>query len=75
MQENDTLIKKALKAIAEEELSVFIDSKNISEDELKEALLTAVDINILCDEYQHNAPTDLKKNKINFKEKNSHGRV
>ena len=50
MHKKDEMARKALKAIAEQEVSMFIDSKNISEDDLKQALLTAIDINILCDD-------------------------
>ncbi len=50
---DDLMVQKALKAIAEEELDSFIDSEHISDDDLKKALLTAVDINILYDDYSH----------------------
>jgi|GEM_PF-7087614 len=48
----DRLAKKALKAMSEESLEFFIDKKNISDEDLKKALLTAVDIDILHHEYQ-----------------------
>lgn len=49
---NNLLILKTLKAIADEEQSIFIDSKNISDEDLKEALLTVADIKVLCDDYK-----------------------
>lgn len=48
---DESLVNRALKAIAEEEHSIFIDSKNISDEDLKNALLTVADIKVLCDDY------------------------
>ena len=48
----DKLARKALKTLNEERLESFIDTTNISEEDLKKALLTAVDIDILQHEYQ-----------------------
>ena len=56
----DKLARKALKTLNEERLESFIDTANISEEDLKKALLTAVDIDILQHEYQ----VSTKNNKI-----------
>ncbi len=48
----DEMARKALKAMHEEHLESFIDSTNISDEDLKKALLTAVDIDILQHEHQ-----------------------
>ena len=50
--DKDAIAKKALRAMTEESLESFIDTKNLSEEDLKKALLTAVDIDILQHEYQ-----------------------
>lgn len=63
MDKEDEMAKKALKAIAEEELSIFINSKNISDDDLKQALLTAMDIDILCDDLDLHKIKNLKEKK------------
>ena len=68
MDKKDEMAKKALKAIAEEELSMFIDSKNISEDDLKQALLTAMDINVLCDDFDLHKIKNSKPEKELIKE-------
>ena len=51
---NDEMVKKALRAIVQEDLSSFIDCEGVSDEDLKKALLTAVDINVLQEEYQSN---------------------
>lgn len=51
-RDKNDMAKKALKAMTNEHLESFIDSKNISDDDLKKALLTAVDIDILQHAYQ-----------------------
>ena len=50
--DKNEMAKKALAAMADEDLESFIDTKDISADDLKKALLTAVDIDILQHEYQ-----------------------
>lgn len=51
-ENNDIMARKALKAIASEDLEGFIDKANISDEDLKKALLTAIDIDTLQHEYQ-----------------------
>jgi hypothetical protein len=50
--DKDAMAKNALAAMKKEHLESFIDSKEISDEDLKKALLTAVDIDILQHEYQ-----------------------
>ena len=59
-ENEDTMVKKALKAMAQEDLEKFIDCKNISDEDLKKALLTAVDIDILLSELHTSQKTPEK---------------